>query len=58
MIYNTKTGKPRGYDLSMIFARYAFVEFEDERDARTAYKQADGRKIDGKRVMVDVERGT
>ena len=36
---------------------YAFVEFEDERDAKTAYKQADGKKIDGRRVMVDVERG-
>merc|ERR1719353_1045283 len=41
-------GKPRGY---------CFVEYERERDMRTAYKQADGRKIDGKRVVVDVERG-
>jgi len=41
-------GKPRGY---------CFVEYERERDMRTAYKQADGRKIDGRRVVVDVERG-
>eukprot|EP01098_Paradermamoeba_levis_P013589 TRINITY_DN622_c0_g1_i1.p1 TRINITY_DN622_c0_g1~~TRINITY_DN622_c0_g1_i1.p1 ORF type:complete len:337 (-),score=70.85 TRINITY_DN622_c0_g1_i1:172-1071(-) len=41
-------GKSRGY---------AFIEFERERDMKTAYKQADGKKIDGKRVLVDVERG-
>lgn len=40
--------KPRGY---------AFVEFEREQDMKTAYKRADGRKIDGRRVLVDVERG-
>ncbi|CAD7962409.1 unnamed protein product [Amoebophrya sp. A25] len=48
MIYDSKSGKPRGY---------AFVEYEDERDAKTAYKLGDGKKIDGRRVMVDVERG-
>jgi len=47
MIYDTK-GKPRGY---------AFVEYEHERDLKNAYKQGDGKKIDGRRVMVDVERG-
>jgi len=45
---NDNEGKPRGY---------CFVEYERERDMRTAYKQADGRKIDGRRVVVDVERG-
>jgi len=45
---NDSNGKPRGY---------CFVEYERERDMRTAYKQADGRKIDGRRVVVDVERG-
>jgi len=43
-----KNDKPRGH---------AFIEFERERDMRTAYKQADGKKIDGRRVVVDVERG-
>lgn len=43
-----KDKKPRGY---------GFVEFERERDMRNAYKLADGRKIDGRRVVVDVERG-
>jgi len=47
MIKDT-TGKPRGS---------AFIEFERERDMRTAFKQADGKKIDGRRVLVDVERG-
>lgn len=47
MVYDQK-GKPRGY---------SFVEFEHERDLKNAYKQGDGKKIDGRRVMVDVERG-
>jgi U1 small nuclear ribonucleoprotein len=41
-------GEPRGY---------AFVEFEREEDMADAYKRANGRKIDGRRVLVDVERG-
>jgi len=41
-------GKPRGY---------AFIEYESERDMHAAYKHADGKKIDGRRVLVDVERG-
>ncbi|KNC83245.1 hypothetical protein SARC_04501 [Sphaeroforma arctica JP610] len=40
--------KPRGY---------AFIEFVKESDMRSAYKRADGMKIDGRRVAVDVERG-
>lgn len=48
MMIKDQKGKPRGY---------CFVEYERERDMRTAYKQADGRKIDGRRVVVDVERG-
>jgi len=47
MVYDKK-GKPRGY---------AFIEFDHERDLKNAYKQGDGKKIDGRRVMVDVERG-
>ena len=41
-------GKPRGY---------AFIEFEREDDVAIAYRRADGKKIDGRRVVVDVERG-
>eukprot|EP00397_Hematodinium_sp_SG-2012_P034019 GEMP01036435.1.p1 GENE.GEMP01036435.1~~GEMP01036435.1.p1 ORF type:complete len:443 (+),score=122.21 GEMP01036435.1:222-1550(+) len=48
LVMCSKTGKPRGY---------AFIEYEHERDLKNAYKQADGKKIDGRRVMVDVERG-
>eukprot|EP00300_Choanocystis_sp_HF-7_P014722 c18794_g1_i1.p1 GENE.c18794_g1_i1~~c18794_g1_i1.p1 ORF type:complete len:380 (+),score=35.47 c18794_g1_i1:58-1197(+) len=36
---------------------YAFVEFESESDMKRAYKYGDGKKIDGRRVLVDVERG-
>ncbi|EDQ91989.1 uncharacterized protein MONBRDRAFT_22712 [Monosiga brevicollis MX1] len=41
-------GKSRGY---------AFIEFEHENDLKAAYKYGDGRKIEGRRVVVDVERG-
>merc|ERR1711970_320628 len=47
-VHNTKNGKPRGY---------AFIEYEHEKDMHSAYKHADGKKIDGRRVLVDVERG-
>ncbi|CAG9761529.1 unnamed protein product [Ceutorhynchus assimilis] len=47
LIHNNVNGKPRGY---------AFIEYEHERDMHSAYKHADGKKIDGKRVLVDVER--
>merc|ERR1712071_434504 len=42
-----KSSKPRGY---------AFIEYEHERDMHSAYKHTDGKKIDGRRVLVDVER--
>lgn len=45
--HDNENGKPRGY---------AFIEYEHERDMHSAYKHADGKKIDGKRVLVDVER--
>ncbi len=41
-------GKQRGY---------AFIEYEDKKDMKEAYKTADGRKLEGRRVLVDVERG-
>ncbi|KAI7826002.1 hypothetical protein BC939DRAFT_118404 [Gamsiella multidivaricata] len=41
-------GKPRGY---------AFIEFEREKDMKAAYKDADGIKVLGRRIVVDVERG-
>ncbi|KAG2724797.1 hypothetical protein I3760_01G034700 [Carya illinoinensis] len=48
VIADKETNKPRGY---------AFIEYVHTRDMKAAYKQADGRKIDGRRVLVDVERG-
>jgi len=47
MIHDQNTGKPKGY---------AFIEFEHEKDMHCAYKHADGKKLDGRRVLVDVER--
>lgn len=47
VVKNVKTGKPRGY---------AFLEYEHKRDAKTAYKMTGSLKIQGKKVMVDVER--
>jgi len=47
-VVTNKEGKSRGY---------GFLEFEKERDLRAAFKQADGRKVDGRRIVVDVERG-
>ncbi|KAL2668576.1 hypothetical protein GLYMA_01G175100v4 [Glycine max] len=48
LVADKDTNKPRGY---------AFIEYLHTRDMKAAYKQADGRKIDGRRVLVDVERG-
>ena len=45
---DTDTGKPTGY---------AFIEFETEDDMKRAFKRADGTRIEGKRVVVDAERG-
>ena len=36
---------------------YAFVQFDRVQDMKEAYKRADGMRVDGKRVLVDVERG-
>jgi len=47
MVHDKENNKPRGY---------AFIEYEHERDMHNAYKNGDGRKIDGRRVLVDVER--
>jgi len=43
-----KTKKPRGY---------AFIEFESSHDLKDAFRRADGRKLKGRRILVDVERG-
>ena len=47
-IVTDKDGRSKGY---------AFVQYEHERDLKDAYKHADGIKIDGRHVLVDVERG-
>lgn len=42
------TGKSRGY---------AFIEFENEDDMKKAYRAADGMRLEGREIVVDVERG-
>lgn len=48
LVHDTKTGKPRGY---------AFIEFESKRDMNEAWNMAEGMKIEGRRITVDVEKG-
>jgi len=48
LVKNKFTGKPRGY---------AFIEFDSSHDLRDAFRRADGRKLKGRRILVDVERG-
>nr|GMC94965.1 U1 small nuclear ribonucleoprotein 70 kDa [Ipomoea batatas] len=48
LVTDKTNNKPRGY---------AFIEYVHTRDMKAAYKQADGKKIDNRRVLVDVERG-
>ncbi|CAJ1965722.1 unnamed protein product [Cylindrotheca closterium] len=43
-----KAGKSKGY---------GFVEYENEDDMKRAYRGADGMKIEGRYIVVDVERG-
>ncbi|KAJ1800546.1 hypothetical protein LPJ59_001019 [Coemansia sp. RSA 2399] len=44
-------------DMDGNFCGYAFIEFEHESDMREAYRNADGIRILGRRIVVDVERG-
>ena len=47
-IVKDKEGKSRGF---------AFVEYEHEEDMKRAYRAADGIRIEGREIVVDVERG-
>jgi U1 small nuclear ribonucleoprotein 70kDa len=48
LVHDTKTEKPRGY---------AFIEFESEDAVKNAYRHAEGRRVHGRKIRVDVERG-
>jgi U1 small nuclear ribonucleoprotein len=48
LIHSKVTGKSRGY---------AFVEFLHSKDMTEAFKDAAGKKLVGRRIVVDVERG-
>lgn len=48
LINDTNTGKFKGY---------AFLQFAKEEDMKAAYKDADAKKVNGRRIVVDVERG-
>lgn len=47
-LVSDKQGKSRGI---------AFVEYENEEDMKRAYRATDGMKIEGRDIVVDVERG-
>mmetsp|Transcript_28709 Transcript_28709/g.61606 ORF Transcript_28709/g.61606 Transcript_28709/m.61606 type:complete len:317 (-) Transcript_28709:405-1355(-) len=47
-LVSDKEGKSRGI---------GFVEYENEEDMKRAYRAADGMKIEGREIVVDVERG-
>ena len=44
------------YDSNGRSRGYAFVQFENEKDMRAAYNNANGRKVAGRRILVDIER--
>jgi U1 small nuclear ribonucleoprotein 70kDa len=48
LVTDPNTGKSRGY---------AFVEYENEEDMKRAYRAADGMRLEGRSIIVDVERG-
>mmetsp|Transcript_7980 Transcript_7980/g.11648 ORF Transcript_7980/g.11648 Transcript_7980/m.11648 type:complete len:332 (-) Transcript_7980:206-1201(-) len=48
LVKDTTDKKSRGY---------AFLEFEREEDMKRAYRHADGMKLEGRPIVVDVERG-
>jgi U1 small nuclear ribonucleoprotein len=48
IIKDDKTGKSKGF---------AFCEYENEDDMKRAYRAADGMRIEGREIVVDVERG-
>jgi len=48
IVTEKEEGKSRGY---------GFVEFDREKDLKRAFKEADGTKLDGRRILVDIERG-
>ena len=48
MVTKKDDGTPRGY---------AFIEFDKEEAMAAAYKKSDGKKLDGRKILVDVERG-
>lgn len=47
-IIRDNEGKSRGY---------AFIEYENMRGFKSAFRQADGKKVDSRRVIIDAERG-
>ncbi|KAK9471507.1 putative u1 small nuclear ribonucleoprotein [Dipodascopsis tothii] len=48
LVKDKKTNKPRGY---------AFIVYSREKEMRAAYKETNGMRINGRRILVDVERG-
>ncbi len=47
-VVQDQDGKSRGY---------AFIEYEQDKDAEMAVRKSEGKRIDGRRILCDVERG-
>jgi len=48
LVTDKETGKSKGF---------AFVEYEKEEDMKRAYRSADAKRMEGREIVVDVERG-
>ncbi|KAJ2159776.1 hypothetical protein GGF46_002771 [Coemansia sp. RSA 552] len=55
--YGDIAGMKMVKDMDGNFRGYAFIEYAHESDMREAYRCADGMRILGRRIVVDVERG-
>jgi len=60
LVYERKPGEKDDHNADPATRKsrgYAFVEYEREEDMKRAYKYADAMRIDGRPIVVDVERG-
>jgi U1 small nuclear ribonucleoprotein 70kDa len=54
---NSSSNNNNNSSANVLSRGYAFVEYEHEEDMKRAYRAMDGTKIEGREIVVDVERG-